>query len=123
MPGAAGTVTVTLVLPQPQLPQSVHDITVDDTFSHRSTPSTAGRIRASAAARCSSRSSPLSVLYGQAQNLAFYQATHNPQLTRPLVSAAETEATQIIRDNFIQPTVNALGYSLSGFTLRWSGAP
>ena len=63
------------------------------------------------------------MLYGQAQNLAFYQATHNPQLTRQLVGAAENEATQIIRENFIQPTVNALGYSLSGFTLRWSGAP
>jgi hypothetical protein len=63
------------------------------------------------------------VLFGQAQNLAFYQATHNPQVTRPLIGAAETEATQIIRDNFVQPTVNALGYTLAGFTLHWSGAP
>jgi hypothetical protein len=61
------------------------------------------------------------VLYGQAQNLAFYQATHDPQITRPLISAAEGEAAQVIRDNFIQPTVNALGYTLAGFTLRWSG--
>ena len=28
--GAAGTVEVSLVLPQPQLPQSVHDVTVED---------------------------------------------------------------------------------------------
>jgi hypothetical protein len=63
------------------------------------------------------------VLYGEAQTLAFYQATHDAQVTRPLVAAAEAEAGQIIRNDFIQPTVNALGYSLAGFTLRWSGAP
>jgi hypothetical protein len=62
------------------------------------------------------------VLYAQAQNLAFYQATHNSQVTRPLVSSAENEAALIIRDNFVQPTVNALGYTLAGFTLRWSGS-
>jgi len=65
----------------------------------------------------------VSVLYAQAQNLAFYQATHNPQVTRPLISAAEAEATQIIRGNFVQPTLNALGYTLASFSLRWSGAP
>ena len=63
------------------------------------------------------------MLYGEAQNLAFYQATHNPAVTRPLIGAAEAEATKIIRDNFVQPTVNALGYSLERFSLRWSGAP
>ena len=62
-------------------------------------------------------------MYSQAQNLAFYQATHNPAVTRPMISAAENEATQIIRDNFVQPTLNALGYTLAGFTLHWSGAP
>ena len=40
-----------------------------------------------------------------------------------MISAAENEAAQIIRDNFVQPTVNALGYKLAGFTLRWSGTP
>ena len=63
------------------------------------------------------------MLYSQAQNLAFQQATHNPQVTRPLISAAKAEAAQIIRYNFIQPTVNALGYTLDRFTLRWSAAP
>jgi len=64
-----------------------------------------------------------SVLYAQAQNLAFRQATHNPQVTRPLINAAKVEAAQIIRYNFIQPTVNALGYTLTRFSIRWSGAP
>ena len=32
--GAPGRVSVAIVLPQPQLPQSVHDVTVDDTMSH-----------------------------------------------------------------------------------------
>ena len=49
--------------------------------------------------------------------------THNSQVIRPLIGAAEAEAAQIIRANFIQPTVNALGYRLADFALRWSGAP
>ncbi len=54
------------------------------------------------------------MLYGLAQNMAFAQATGNPAVTGPLISAAENEAAQIIRDNFVQPTVNALGYKLAG---------
>jgi hypothetical protein len=40
-------------------------------------------------------------------------------VTGPLIGAAEREAIQMIRDNFIQPTVNALGYTLSQFSIRW----
>jgi hypothetical protein len=36
---------------------------------------------------------------------------------------AEAEAAQTIRDNFIQPTVNALGYTLDRLTVRWAAAP
>ena len=36
---------------------------------------------------------------------------------------AEAEATQTIRDNFIQPTVNAFGYTLDRFTVRWAASP
>jgi hypothetical protein len=61
------------------------------------------------------------VLYSLAQGQAFSQVKSNPAVTRPLISAAQTEANQMIRDNFIQPTVNALGYTLTNFTLRWSG--
>jgi hypothetical protein len=123
VPGAAGTVAVSLVLPQPQLPQSVHDITVDDTFSH---PIDTQHSWTYPGLGCGALVKPQfaqSVLYSQAQNLAFYQATHNPQVTRPLISTAKSEATQIIRYNFIQPTVNALGYRLTRFSIRWSGAP
>jgi hypothetical protein len=121
--GTPGRVAVTIALPKPQLPQSVHDITVDNTLSH---PIDTQHSWTYPGLGCGAVIKPqfsVSVLYGEAQNLAFYQATHNPQVTRPLVAAAESEATQIIRDNFIQPTVNALGYSLARFTLRWSGAP
>jgi hypothetical protein len=62
----------------------------------------------------------VSVLYGQAQSLAFAQVRQDPQITRPLVSTAESQAAQIIRNDFIQPTVNALGYTLVGFTIVWS---
>jgi hypothetical protein len=123
VPGAAGTVGVTLVLPQPQLPQSVHDITVDDTFSH---PIDTQHSWTYPGLGCGALIKPQfaeSVLYAQAQNLAFRQATHDPQVTRPLINAAKTEAAQIIRYNFIQPTVNALGYTLTRFSIRWSGAP
>jgi hypothetical protein len=119
--GTPGRVMVTIVLPPPQLPQSVHDIAVDNTLSHViSTDHSWTYPGFGCGALLKPQFSP-SVLYGQAQNLAFYQATHDPQVTRPLISAAESEAAQVIRDNFIQPTVNALGYTLTGFTLRWSG--
>jgi hypothetical protein len=121
--GKPGRVAVTVVLPPPQLPQSVHDITVDNTLSHViSTDHSWTYPGFGCGALLKPQFSP-SVLYGQAQTLAFYQATHNPQVTRPLVGAAENEAAQIIRDSFIQPTVNSLGYSLAGFTLRWSDSP
>jgi hypothetical protein len=121
--GTPGQVAVTIVLPPPQLPQSVHDITVDNTLSrvigtdHSWTYPGFG-----CGALLEPQFSP-AVLYGDAQNLAFYQATHNAQVTGPLIAAAENEATEMIRDNFIQPTVNALGYKLADFTLRWSAAP
>ena len=120
--GTPGRVIVTIVLPPPQLPQSVHDIAVDNTLSHvLSTDHSWTYPGFGCGALLRPQFSP-SVLFGQAQNLAFQQATLNPQVTRPLISAAESAAAQIIRDNFIQPTVNALGYTLTGFTLRWSGA-
>ena len=121
--GTPGRVMVTIVLPPPQLPASVHDITVDDTQSHViSTDHSWTYPGFGCGALLKPQFSP-AVLYGQAQTLAFGQATHNPKVTGPLISAAESEAAQIIRDNFIQPTVNALGFTLTGFTLRWSGAP
>jgi hypothetical protein len=120
--GTPGRITVTVVLPSPQLPQSVHDITVDNTLSHvLSTDHSWTYPGFGCGALLKPQFSP-SVLFGQAQILAFYQATHNSQVTKPMISAAENEAAQIIRDNFVQPTVNALGYTLTGFTLRWAGA-
>jgi hypothetical protein len=122
MTGAPGQVAVTVVLPPPQLPQSVHDIAVDNTLSHViGTDHSWTYPGFGCGALLQPQFSP-SVLFAQAQNLAFYQATHNAQVTRPLIAAAENEATQMIRDNFIQPTVNALGYRLADFSLRWSAA-
>ncbi len=121
--GNPGTVAVSLVLPEPALPQSVHDITIDDTWSH---PVDTQHSWTYPGLGCGALLKPQfaeSVLYAQAQNLAFYQATHNPQVMRPLINAAKGEAAQIIRYNFIQPTVNALGYTLTRFSIRWSGAP
>jgi hypothetical protein len=54
--------------------------------------------------------------------MAFTQARSDPKITGPLIKAAETQAAQIIRNNFVQPTVNALGYTLAGFTVNWSAA-
>ena len=107
---------------QPQLPQSVHDVTVDNTLSH---PIDVQHSWTYPGLGCGALIRPQfseSVLYGQAQNLAFAQVAHNPQITRPLISTAEAQAAQIIRNNFVQPTVNALGYTLVGFTVHWSAA-
>jgi len=119
--GTPGRVSVSIVLPQPQLPQSVHDVTVDNTMSH---PIDVQHSWTYPGLGCGALIRPqfsVSVLYAQAQNLAFAQARANPQITRPLISAAEAQAAQIIRNNFVQPTVNALGYTLAGFSIRWSG--
>ena len=108
-----------MMLPAPQLPQSAHDVTIDNLPSkpvatqHSWTYPGFGRgvlVRPQFAQ---------SVLYGQAQQIAFYKATRAPAVTRPLIQSAETEATQTIRDNFIQPTLNALGYTLTKFSIRW----
>jgi hypothetical protein len=118
--GRPGRVSVTVVLPLPQLPQSVHEVTIDNTLSH---PIDVQHSWTYPGLGCGALIRPqfsVSVLYGQAQNLAFAQVKNNPQITRPLISAAEAQAAQIIRNNFIQPTVNALGYTLVAFAVRWS---
>jgi hypothetical protein len=40
-----------------------------------------------------------------------------------LIATAQAQAAQTIRDNFLQPTVNAFGYTLTSFTLRWASSP
>ena len=121
--GAPGRVSVAIVLPRPQLPQSVHDVTVDDTMSR---PIDVQHSWTYPGLGCGALIRPQfseSVLYGQAQNLAFAQVRQNPKVTGPLISAAEAQATRMIENNFIQPTVNALGYTLADFAIHWSAGP
>jgi len=121
--GKPGHVTVIMVLPPPQLPQSVHDISIDNIPSK---PIDTQHSWTYPGFGCGALLRPQfaeSVLYSQAQSIAFYKATHTPQVTRPLISTAETEAAQTIRDNFIQPTINAFGYTLDHFTLHWTATP
>jgi len=120
--GAPGRVSVVIVLPRPQLPRSAHDVTVDNTMSH---PIDVQHSWTYPGLGCGALIRPqfsVSVLYAQAQSLAFAQVRNNPKVTGPLISAAEAQAALIIRNNFVQPTVNALGYTLAGFTIRWSPA-
>lgn len=120
--GVPGRVSVMIVLPGPQLPQSVHDVSVDDTLSH---PIDVQHSWTYPGLGCGALIRPqfsVAVLYAQAQSIAFSQVKNDPQISGPLISAAKAEATQIVRDNFIQPTVNALGYTLAGLSIRWSGA-
>jgi hypothetical protein len=121
--GKPGHVNVTMVLPRPQLPQSVHDITIDDIPSR---PIDTQHSWTYPGFGCGVLLRPQfteSVLYSQAQQIAFYRSDHVPQVTRPLIRTAETEAAQTIRDSFIQPTVNAFGYALDRFSIRWAAAP
>jgi len=121
--GKAGHVAVTMVLPPPQLPQSAHDVTIDNLPSK---PIDTQHSWTYPGLGCGVVLKPQfaqSVLYAQAQTIAFYKATHSPQITGPLIRTAEAQAAQTIRNNFIQPTVNAFGYVLDGLTVRWSAGP
>jgi len=121
--GQPGRVAVTMVLPPPQLPQSVHDVTIDNIPSK---PISSQHSWTYPGFGCGVLIRPQfaqSVLYAQAQQIAFYRATRVAQVTRPLIASAESEATQTIQDSFIQPTVNAFGYTLERFSLRWASSP
>jgi hypothetical protein len=117
--GKAGSVTVSMALPQPQLPQTVHDVSIDNSLSQ---PISTEHSWTYPGFGCGALLQPQfaeSVLYSQAQTLAFYRVNHVSSVTRPLIAAAENEAVQMIRNNFIQPTLNALGYTLTKFSIRW----
>lgn len=117
--GKGGAATVAMTLPDPQLPQSVHDVTIDNTLS---TPVSTNHSWTYPGLGCGVLIKPQfaqSVLYSDAQSEAFYRVNHVSSVTRPLISAAESEATTMVRNNFIQPTLNALGYTLTSFTIRW----
>ena len=114
-----GRVSVTMALPLPQLPQSVHDVSIDNTLSK---PVSSDHSWTYPGLACGVLIKPQfsqSVLYSQAQSEAFQQATHVTSVTEPLIAAAEKEATTIIGGNFITPTLNALNYKVSQFTIRW----
>jgi hypothetical protein len=118
--GLPGHVAVTMVLPRPRLPRTVHDITIDNVPSR---PIATQHSWTYPGFGCGVVLRPQftpSVLYPQAQQIAFYKATHVPGVTRPLIASAENEAARTIRGSFIQPTLNALGYRLDRFTLNWA---
>ena len=118
--GKPGSVSVSVILPQPQLPQSVHDVAIDDIPSKPVSTQHSWTYPGFGCGVVLRPQFAQSVLYAQAQQLAFYKSTHTPQITRPLITAAETEAAQTIRNNFIQPTVNAFGYKLASFAITWA---
>lgn len=121
--GQPGHVTVSMVLPRPQLPQSVHDVTIDNVPSKPIDTQHSWTYPGLGCGVLLQPRFPQSVLYSQAQQIAFYRSQHDPQIKEPLVRTAETQATQTIRNNFIQPTLNALRYTLDRFTIRWATAP
>ena len=100
-----------MVLPRPQLPQSADDITIDNIPSKPVDTQHSWTYPGLGCGVVLRPQFPQSVLYSQAQQIAFYKANHASQVTRPLISTAEAEAAQTIRDNFIQPTVNAVSYT------------
>jgi hypothetical protein len=122
-PGKTGHVAVTMVLPLPQLPQSAHDVTIDNIPSKPIATQHSWTYPGFGCGVLLRPQFPDSVLYSEAQTIAFDKSQHAPDITRQLVSAAETQAVRTIRDNFIQPTVNAFGYALDRFTIRWAAAP
>ena len=120
--GVPGRVSVAIVLPQPQLPQSVHDVTIDNTLSH---PIDVQHSWTYPGLGCGAMIRPqfsVSVLYGQAQNLAFAQVRHNPQVTRPLITRPRRRRRRSSGTTSSSRPSNALGYTLAGFAVRWSAA-
>lgn len=118
--GRPGHVTVAMVLPRPQLPQSERDVAIDNISSKPMDAQHSWTYPGLVCGMLLRPQFPESVLYSEAQRIAFYKSSHAAQITRPLVRTAESEAVRIIRDNFIQPTVNAFGYTLDHFTVRWA---
>lgn len=118
--GRAGSVAVDLTLPLPQLPQSVHDVSIDTSVSK---PVSTQHSWTYPGFGCGVLLRPQfaeSVLYQQAQSIAFDRVVHDTAISDPLITAAEQEATSMIKDNFIQPTVNQFGYTLNRFAITWS---
>jgi hypothetical protein len=114
-----GSVSVALALPLPQLPQSVHDVSIDNTLSK---PVSSDHSWTYPGLACGVLIKPQfsqSVLYAQAQSVAFQQATTLKSVTQPLIAAAERQAGTIIDGNFITPTLAALNYKVTQFTIRW----
>jgi hypothetical protein len=120
--GKPGHVAVSMVLPRPQLPQSVHDVTIDNIPSRPIDTQHSWTYPGLGCGLVLRPQFAQAVLYSQAQYIAFYKSTHLAQVTGPLVRTAENQALLTIRNNFIQPTVNAFGYMLDRFTLRWAGS-
>ncbi len=121
--GRRGQVAVTMVLPMPQLPQTVHDVTIDNVPSKPVATQHSWTYPGLGCGVVLRPQFPQSVLYAQAQQIAYYKSRHAPQITHSLLVTAQVQATRTIRDDFIQPTVNAFGYTLDRFTLRWAAAP
>jgi hypothetical protein len=118
-----GTVSVALALPLPQLPQSVHDVSIDNTLSK---PVSSDHSWTYPGLACGVLIKPQftqSVLYAQAQTEAFQQATTLKSVTQPLIAAAERQAATIINGNFITPTLAALHYRVTQFAIHWISPP
>jgi hypothetical protein len=117
--GTPGRVSISMALPLPQLPQSVHDVSVDNTISKPVSSDHSWTYPGLACGVVIKPQFAQSVLYSQAQTVAFQKATQVKSVTQPLIAAAEKEATTIVGGNFITPTLNALNYKVSSFTIRW----
>ena len=111
-----------MTLPAPRLPQSVHDVSVDNTLSRQVSADHSWTYPGLACGAIVKPQFTQSVLYAQAQQEAFTQATTVQGVTRPLIAAAERQAGTIIDGNFITPTLGALGYTVASFTLRWAAS-
>lgn len=114
-----GQVSIALALPAPQLPKSAHDVSIDDSLSKPIATSHSWTYPGFGCGVLLKPQFSPPAMYALAQSMAFYRVNHVSSVTRPLISAAENEAVQIIRYNFVQPTLNAVGYGVRQFTIRW----
>jgi hypothetical protein len=102
------------------LPQTVHDVSVDNTLSKPVSTDHSWTYPGLACGAVIRPQFAQQILFAQAQQEAFTQATTVKSVTAPLTAAAEKEAAEIIGGNFVTPALGALGYTVASFTIHWA---
>ena len=110
-------------LPRPQLPQSVHDVTIDNILSQAIATQHSWTYPGLGCGVLLKPQFAQSVLYAQAQAIAFYKATHDARSPRPLIGRPRPRPRRPSGTTSSSRRSTRSAIPWTGFTLRWSGGP